>query len=89
MKRTRNSRFESSRFRRPAQRRLRTVHQFCSENPAFTPGGLRWLLFHRNTNGLAQAVVKCGRCVLIDVDAFFTWLDAQNGRGEARENGKA
>jgi hypothetical protein len=59
---------------------LLTVKQFCQQHPAFTPGGLRWLLFHRQTNGLHCAVLKVGRRVLIDVDQFFCWLVQQNGR---------
>lgn len=61
------------------RRTLRTVPQFCAEHPAFTPGGLRWLLFHRETNGLDRAVVRVGRRVLIDVDRFFEWVNEQNG----------
>ncbi len=59
---------------------LLTVNQFCQQHPAFTPGGVRWLLFHREENGLHRAVVKVGRRVLIDVDEFFRWLDQHNGR---------
>jgi hypothetical protein len=57
---------------------LRTVRQFCQKHPAFTLGSTRWLLFHRQTNGLEEAVVKIGRRVLIDEDKFFDWLDEQN-----------
>ena len=32
----------ATRPRRPGQRRLRTVPQFCHKNPAFTPGGMRF-----------------------------------------------
>jgi hypothetical protein len=63
-------------------RRLRTVRQFCQENPAFTIGSIRWLLFHRQTNGLEHAVIKIGRRLLIDEDKFFTWLDVQNEQNE-------
>lgn len=62
------------------QRTLVTVQQFCHQFPAFTLGGLRWLLFHRQENDLQRAVLKIGRRVLIDVDEFFAWLDEQNGR---------
>ena len=72
---------ETIRPRRPAQRRILTVSQFAEAHPAFTPGGLRWLLFHREANGLRKAVVRCGRRVLIDVDLFFEWLDEQNREG--------
>ena len=57
---------------------LRTVDQFCQEHRAFTPGAIRWLLFHRHTNGLESAVVRVGRRVFIDVERFFAWVDAQN-----------
>ena len=70
---------------RPGQRRLRTVQQFCQEHVAFTIGGLRWLLFHRETNGLHQAVVKIGRRVLIDEDKFFEWVMQQNSPGQEAE----
>lgn len=59
---------------------LLTVKQFCQRHPAFTQGGLRWLLFHRQDNGLERAIVTVGRRLLIDVDAFFGWLAQQNGR---------
>jgi hypothetical protein len=59
---------------------LRTVDQLCQEHPAFTPGGIRWLLFHRHSNGLESAVVRVGRRVFIDVERFFAWVDAQNKR---------
>lgn len=59
---------------------LLTVKQFCQANPAFTEGGIRWLLFNREENGLARAVVKVGRRVLIDVNQFFRWLSEQNER---------
>ncbi len=60
-------------------RNLRTVDQFCGENPAFTPGGIRWKIFKADENGLkaADAIVWCGRRVYIDVDRFFDWLNKQ------------
>jgi len=59
-------------------RRLVNVAQFCEQNPAFSHGSIRWLLFNRQENGLQSAVVRVGRRVLIDVDRFFEWLDAQS-----------
>jgi hypothetical protein len=61
----------------PQIRRILTVPQFCQRHPAFTPGGIRWLLFHRTTNGLDHAVVRLGRRILLDEDKFFQWLDRQ------------
>ena len=60
------------------KRTLHTVPQFCQAHPAFSPGGIRWLLFHRESNGLSKAVLRVGRRILIDEDAFFQWLDGQN-----------
>ena len=76
-----NHEIESEREQQASGRRLHTVQQFCQAHPAFTPGGLRWLLFNRDINGLERAVVKVGRRVLIDEDKFFAWLDEKNGHG--------
>ena len=51
-----------------------TVEQFALKYPAFTESSLRWLLFNRESNGLAAAVVQLGRRVLIDEAAFVSWL---------------
>jgi len=59
---------------------LLTVKQFCQQYPAFTEGGIRWLLFNRKENGLARAVVNVGRRILINAEQFFQWLDEQNER---------
>jgi hypothetical protein len=63
-------------------RRLLSVTQCCEQNPAFSYGGLRWLLFNRQQNGLDRAVVRVGRRVLIGVDRFFEWLDTQSEGAE-------
>ncbi len=44
-------------------------------------GGLRHLVFNRQTNGFAPCVKKAGARVLIDEAAFFAWVEAQNGNG--------
>lgn len=68
-----------------------TVRQFAGRNPAFTEASLRNLIFKADTrqstkgdipgNGLieAGAVVRIGRKVLINEQAFFAWVDAQQG----------
>lgn len=68
---------------------LLTVRQFAEKHPAFQQGSLRNLIFlaeNRNTskgiiggNGLAVALVRIGRKVLIDEAKFFNWIDAQQG----------
>lgn len=42
-------------------------------------GGLRHLVFHAKSNGFDQAIRRVGRRVLIDEDAFFEWVEEQNG----------
>ncbi len=42
-------------------------------------GGLRHLVFYAEENGFDKAIRRAGRRVLIDEQAFFEWLDAQNG----------
>ena len=69
---------------------LRTVRQIVEaskkasgdQNPAITEGGLRWLIFRADQNGLAEAIVRVGRRVLIDVEAFNRWLEqGRDSRG--------
>ena len=42
-------------------------------------GGLRHLIFHAKNNGFDRVVRRVGRRVLIDVNAFFAWVDSQKG----------
>lgn len=57
-------------------RNLKSVTQFAADSP-FTEAQLRWWIFNASTNGLQSAVVRIGRRVYIDVDAFAAWVDAQ------------
>lgn len=68
-----------------ANRTLQTVQQFAAKHPAFPQGGLRWMIFHEKTNGMADAgvILRVGRRVLIDEEAFFAWLDSQNAKKAA------
>ena len=61
--------------------KLKTVTQFCVDNPAFPEGGVRWQIFNEKQNGLAEsgAVIRMGRRVLIDEDKWLAWVVAQNG----------
>lgn len=60
---------------------LLTVNQFVLIHRAFKLGGLRALIFHENSNGLAKsaAILRIGRKVLIDESKFFDWVSSQNG----------
>jgi len=61
-----------------------SVKQFMDRHACFTLAWLRQMLFHREANGLADAVVQCGRKIVIDEAKFFAWLEARQGRGAAR-----
>jgi len=58
--------------------RYLTPRQCLEAFPAFTQGGLRWLLFNRASNGLDAAVRKIGTKLLIHEDDFRVWIDAQS-----------
>ena len=57
--------------------RLRTVAQIADSRPTFSESGLRWHLFNSRTNGLEPAIVRIGRRVLIDEEAFDRRLEGQ------------
>ena len=61
---------------------LFTVKQFAAKEPAFTVGGLRALIFNGKSNGIVDsgAIIRIGRKVLIDENAFELWVEAQNKR---------
>jgi hypothetical protein len=71
------------------RRRLATVAQASNEYPAFSQAALRDLIFKSEDrfnsrgdripgNGLGEAgaIVRIGRKVLIDLDAFDAWIDS-------------
>jgi hypothetical protein len=60
-------------------RRFATVNQTSEIYPAFTVASLRYLIFHRKTNGFDKCIFRIGRKVLIDVDLFEAWIDEKKG----------
>ena len=62
--------------------KIRTVSQLLAENPALTPGGIRWDIFNRHRNGLAisGAIIRKGRRIYIDPELYFEWI-----RGDKHE----
>lgn len=60
------------------KRNLQSVAQFCADSP-FTENQVRWWVFNASDNGLtaADALIRIGRRVYIDVDGFDRWLVAQ------------
>lgn len=44
---------------------------------AFSEASFRWLIFNEKTNGFSSCVRRIGRKVLIDLDAFESWIAKQ------------
>lgn len=73
---------------RPPRPALFTVKQFAERNPAFSESALWNIRFKSKprlcskgpveTNGAESAFVTVGRKVLVDEQAFFDWVKAQN-----------
>lgn len=60
------------------KRDLKTVAAFAEAGP-FTEAQLRWYIFNDAHNGMRDnsVVVRVGRRVYIDVNAFDRWIDSQ------------
>lgn len=60
------------------KRDLKTVSAFAEAGP-FTEAQLRWYIFNESLNGMRAlgVVVRVGRRVYIDVQAFDRWIDSQ------------
>ena len=54
---------------------LLTVRQFAERHKAFSEAGLRYLIFHADTNGMAKCLRRVGRRVLIDESVFFECIE--------------
>ncbi len=63
------------------KRNLQTIAAVAASTP-FSEGQLRWWIFSAASNGLdrADAVVRVGRRVYIDIDRFNDWIEQQNQR---------
>lgn len=59
-------------------RTLLTVRQFTEKHPAFSEGGLRYIIFHAEKNGFVKCIRRIGRKVLLDEKSVFQWVDEQN-----------
>lgn len=66
----------------PAPSRLLvSVPQLAAMQPALSVSGIRWDLFNRELNGLAQsgAVIRRGRRLLLDAELYIDWLAKSGG----------
>jgi hypothetical protein len=63
------------------KRNLQSIAALAASTP-FSEGQLRWWVFTSASNGLdnANAVVRVGRRVYIDIDRFNDWIERQNQR---------
>jgi len=64
------------------RRNLKSIAQFAAEGP-FSEHSLRWMISNSKQNGLneARAIVRIGRRVFIDEDAFEKWVAQQQPTG--------
>ncbi len=56
-------------------RKLIPVTKWNEHHPWPPIGGLRYLIFHSETNGFCHCIRRVGRKVLIDETRFFEWVD--------------
>jgi len=50
-------------------------------------GGLRHLVFHADKNGFNKVIKRASKRVLIDEEAFFKWVEANNKNEEEVNRG--
>lgn len=55
-----------------------TIRQLTTNNPAFTEGGIRALIFRAKRNGFQSCIRRIGRKILISKSAFALWIESQN-----------
>ncbi len=60
-------------------KRLATVKLAAQLYPAFTESSLRWLIFNEHENGFDNCIRRIGRKILINLDAFETFIEQQGG----------
>lgn len=66
-----------------SQPRLIPLTDWNQHHPWPPIGGLRHLMFNRETNGFASAFVKCGRRVLVNEVEFFNCIARNGGHAAA------
>lgn len=63
-------------------KRLATVRQLADLYPAFSRSSIRYLIFNEKTNGFSNVIRRIGRKVLLDLDAFESWIAKQGDSDE-------
>jgi len=62
----------------PSSKRFLTVAEAVELGLYPNQGGLRWLIFNAEHNGLKTALRRVGRRILIDGEEFIRWVDRQS-----------
>ena len=62
-------------------RRLIPVSKFNDYHPDPSPAAIRWMIYI-NKDGFEECVVRRGRRILIDEEAYFKWLDRQSSKSK-------
>ena len=72
-------------------RTLLTVKQMAAQHPGLAEGGIRWDLFNRDRNGLAEsgAVIYRGSHILLDPDRYLSWNAGPKPRFTPRRGRRA
>lgn len=68
--------------RRPKQTRYIPIPKWGEHHEWPSIGGLRHLVFFKDTNGFATAFKKVGRIILIDETEFFACIERKNQGGK-------
>ena len=58
-----------------------TVKQMAAKHPVFSEASLRYHIFNERRNGLDKALIRVGKKILINEDAFWDWLENQRMGG--------
>lgn len=61
-------------------KRWASVKQTAETYPGFSEHSLRWIIFNKNQNGFNRVMRQVGRKIIIDLDLFEEWVEAQDAR---------
>lgn len=60
--------------------KYKTIKQLVESGAPFSEAGLRWQVFHAQENGLSPALLRVGKKLLIDEEAFEQWLKSKGAQ---------
>lgn len=58
----------------PSQEKFATIKRLVEIFPSFTGGGIRSMIFSNEWNFEGECIMRAGRKILIDVEAFESWI---------------